>query len=98
MAFSTTVGQNRVSANLTNSLALSEPAEFGGTSLSRIQPVFQRAVNPFVRIAIFWRNRKNDDLVKNRSRTRPDTVIQRVTHRELDEIALFAIPSKMMNP
>ncbi|HHK60266.1 MAG TPA: Hpt domain-containing protein, partial [Desulfobacterales bacterium] len=43
LAFSTTVGQSRASANLTNSLALSEPAEFGGTSLRRTQPVFQRA-------------------------------------------------------
>ena len=43
LAFSTTVGQSRASANLTNSLALSEPVEFGGTSLCRTQPVFQRA-------------------------------------------------------
>jgi len=70
LAFSTTVGQNIVSANLTNSLApfrvflrhgpvrstppepparqpagetQKEPAEFGGTSMCRIQPGFQRA-------------------------------------------------------
>ncbi len=45
LAFSTTVGQNRVPANLTDSLALSEPAESSGTSLCRAQPVFQRAAS-----------------------------------------------------
>ncbi len=77
LTFSTTVGQNKVSANLTNSLApfriflghglvrsaslepsarqsagktQKEPAEFGGTSLCRTQPVFQRAVTRLLRL------------------------------------------------
>ncbi len=47
LAFSAIGWPKQVSANLTNSLALSEPAEFGGTSLCRTQPVFQRAVMAF---------------------------------------------------
>jgi len=44
LAHSSTVGQSRASPNLTDRLALSKPAQFGGTSLCRPQPDFQRAV------------------------------------------------------
>ena len=43
LAFSTPVGQSTASPNLTNCLGFSSPAQFGGTSLCRTQPVFQRA-------------------------------------------------------
>ncbi len=44
LAFPTTVGQNRVSANLTDSLPLSEPAESGGASPRPMRPLLQRAI------------------------------------------------------
>ncbi len=43
MAFSTPVGQSTASPNLTNCLDFLSPAQFGGTSLCRTEPVFQRA-------------------------------------------------------
>jgi len=44
--FSTTICQNRVPANLTHFLALSELAAFGTTSLCRRQPVCEWAAPP----------------------------------------------------
>ena len=52
LAFSIPVGQSTASPNLTNCLDFSSPAQFGGTSLCRTQPVFQRAASGRLVVAL----------------------------------------------